>query len=453
MGGSQKSRSGSIESPRTWPPARTRCLSRLVRRWPSLMTAPATILVLTVATHAGGRIAAFCGPHKVDSYTYTVAAYKFWTPGSTAADLVPDKPAGQALLTGWCYRIWPGPPTRLTLAPIESAFLLAGAAVFGWLALRLFGPQTAVALTFFFVLAQNAYNALDTTTDGFDLNECYLSLPMLAAVFAHLTMTRPGRRGFVRGLGIGLALTIKQTAAGLLAALLIHGLIVTIGRKRWRDALVATVASAAGMAAAGLPLLASLYSRGWLWGHLHDLSERSGAHVGMMPMGLGDWHLLLSLAPALWWIALGAMAWAAGRGTRRAVPEGSRDMRTAAAQFVPIWLAAEAVILWSMTTPATHYYQQIVAPITLAAGFGISMLAQTLAPLRIRDRVAAWRWVHAGTIVLVVAAAMPLWAEVRKRAHSFSYPSEISGFQQQIETWAPGSMGLRASVLKHDAKP
>jgi hypothetical protein len=416
-----------------------------------LLSGSAVILVLTLATHTAGRIAGFCCPYEADSFNHAVEAYKFWSPGGTLADLIPDKPAGQALLTGWCYRIWPGPPSRLTLVPIESAFLLGAAGVFLWLALRLFGRRTAIALTFFSVLAYNVYNAVDLVTDGFNLNESYLALPMLTAVFAHLTIVRPWRHGFVRGLGIGLALTIKQAPIGLLAVLVVHGCVFAAIRKRWAEAAAAATASLIGMAAAIAPLTTWLWARGWLPGHWHDLTERTSTHLGVMATGLRDWHYLVPLAPALWWIALGAAGLLAAR-----LPRGPAEARPPAshareASFVLLWLAAEIIILRSMTLPASHYYQPIVAPLTLAAGFGITALARCLKSLRTRDRVLAWRWVTATTIALVVVAAMPLWAATWARARTFSYRAEVNEFRRWAATWNPGAFGL--PVLRRDVKP
>ena len=112
-----------------------------MRRLPYLISKPAILLLLAVPIHIGGRMAAFCSPNKADSFIYTIAAYRFWQPDATAADLVPDKPAGQALLTGWVYHIWPWPPSRLAMIPVESAFMLAGYAMFFALGTRLFGRQ------------------------------------------------------------------------------------------------------------------------------------------------------------------------------------------------------------------------------------------------------------------------------------------------------------------------
>ena len=97
------------------------------------------LLASAVAIHAAGRVAAFCSPFKVDSFVYSVAAYRLYDADVTIEDLVGDKPPGQALMTGWIYRVLPGPPTRLAMVPLESAFMLAGFAVFWRLAIILFG--------------------------------------------------------------------------------------------------------------------------------------------------------------------------------------------------------------------------------------------------------------------------------------------------------------------------
>ncbi len=424
-----------------------------LRRQPVIITAPVFIICATIGIHVAGRTAALCASEKVDSYIYTVAAYKFWDPQATAADLIPDKPAGQAFLTGWCYRIFPGPPTRLTLAPIESVFLLGGAGMFGWLALRLFGGRTAATMTLFLVIAHNIYNALDPTTDGFDLNESYLLWPMMTAVLAHLTIASPMRRGYLRGLGIGLALTIKQTSLGLFLALIIHGFVVVVIRGNWRDGLRSGAVSLAGLVGAWTPLILFLHLRGWLIPHFHSLGERSGTHVAMLGVAIQGWDKVWPLAPAWWWIALGLLALFASQRRYSGTDRPCSRQRLLSFGFVLLWLAAELVILVAMTKPASHYYQQIVAPVILLAGFGIDSFAREIKGTRRSDRVIAWQWVIAGTVTLAAFSVMPLLEETFKRSQRFVYQTEIDEFRQHIETWDPGSMGLGVSATKSHATP
>jgi hypothetical protein len=183
-----------------------------------MLASPAVLLTAALAVHAAGRIAAFCSPIKVDSFVYALAAYKLYDGEVTIDDLVPDKPPGQALLTGWIYRVAPGPPSRLPLIPIESAFMLAGYLMFYWLTAKWSGRRPAAVLTLCVVIAHNTYNALDNTTDGFNLGENYLLWPMMLAVYAQCMFKPVAAQGLGRGIGLGLALTIKQTAAGLLIA-------------------------------------------------------------------------------------------------------------------------------------------------------------------------------------------------------------------------------------------
>ena len=218
------------------------------------------LLLLAVLVHILGRTAAVCHPYKADSFVYATAAHKLWHGGATFADLIPDKPPGQALLTGWCYRLAPEPHTRLTLIPIESAFLLAAYAVFWLVARRLCGPGAAAALTLFFAIAHNTYNALDFSTDGLNLNECYLALPMMLAVWAHLNVESPAKRGLLRGVAIGLALSVKQSAVGLLLALMVHGFAETCLGRRAKQGATSGAMTLLGLAAAWAPVVLFLYA-------------------------------------------------------------------------------------------------------------------------------------------------------------------------------------------------
>jgi len=76
---------------------------------------PHLLLILAAGLHIAGRIAATGTTQPVDSITYAVAAYRLYTPPVSMDNLLVDKPPGQAVLTGWVYRILPGPLFRETV--------------------------------------------------------------------------------------------------------------------------------------------------------------------------------------------------------------------------------------------------------------------------------------------------------------------------------------------------
>jgi len=407
-----------------------------------VLTRPGVLLLLVVVVHVVGRVSAVCAPSKFDSFVYAVTAYRFYDPQSSFSDLVPDKPAGQALLTGWCYKADPGPPTRLTLIPIESAFLLSGYLVFWRLALRLFGRSPAALMTLLLAVAVNTYNTLDTTVAGLNVNENYLLAPMLMAVYAHLLVGRPGWRGFLRGFGVGLALTIKQTALGLLAVFMIHGLVEAVRHRRHGEELRSAVWTVVGMVTAWAPLVVVLYARGWLVGHLHDLAHLSGGHVAIMPLSVPPFFKLAPLAAVVGWIIVGLFVWPSGAPDGRRPDEhvGACRDRTAVVSFAWLWLVVELAVLWSMTKPSAHYYQQVVAPAVLLAGLGMSRLACAVRTLRWRDRLRVCRWAGVLTAVLMLFAVMPLAATISRRAHTFSYEIEVRAFAEWRATWSARSL-------------
>jgi len=410
-----------------------------------VLTRPGVLLLLIVGVHVVGRVGAVCAPSKFDSFVYAVSAYRFYDPQSSFSDLVPDKPAGQALLTGWCYKVGPGPPTRLTLIPIESAFLLSGYLLFWLLALRLFGRAPAAVLTLLLAVAFNTYNTLDITVAGLNVNENYLLAPGLIAVYAHLLVGRPGWRGFLRGFGVGLSLTIKQTALGLLAVFVIHGLIEAVRHRRHGEGLRSAAWTLVGMVTAWAPLVVVLSSRGWLVGHLRDLAHLSGGHITLMPLSVPPFFKLAPLAAVIWWIIVGMFAWRSGApdGGRPDDSIGERGAcrdRPAVVSFAWLWLVVELAVLWSMTKPSAHYCQQVVAPAVLLAGLGMSGLACAVRTLRWRERLRVWRWAGVLTAVLMLFAVMPLVATISRRVHTFSYETEARVFAEWRATWSVRSL-------------
>ncbi|MBI4578978.1 MAG: glycosyltransferase family 39 protein [Planctomycetes bacterium] len=394
------------------------------------------MLAVVLVVHVAGRLATVGAGDKVDSLTYSLAAHRFWQPDATIDDLVPDKPPGQALLTGWCFRVMPGPASRLTVVPIESTFLLAAYAVFYLLGRRLFGPRQAGMLTVLFALMQNTYAAIDYTTDGFNLNENYLALPMLLAVLAHTSDVEPLRRGILRGLGLGVALSIKQTAVGLLAVLIAHDVY------RWwtgceRRLPQVWAATAVGLIGGLAPVLIVLAWRGWLAAHAADVVHLSAPRIGGRGMGLPELAKIWPLVPAAWWIAVALLL--RSDGSRRAPgPRESHSSATGDATSVGMlagmWLVAETVIVWSMKIPAAHYYQQLAAPACLLAGVGVGATIEAIRGLGPKARWAAWRWVAATAAVLTFAAALPLASLASVRGRRIEPALEVRLFEEALRT-------------------
>jgi len=403
-----------------------------LRAWPDRLVSPGVLLAAIVVVHAGGRIAAVCSPHKIDSFYYAVSAYRFWQSDADYADLVPDKPAGQALLTGWCFRLWPGRPSRLVLIPIESVFLLGAYAAFGLLVARLAGRQLALGFAFLFAAAQNLYNSLDSVTDGFNLNENYALLPMLLAVLAHLTVQKPVGRAILRGAAIGLALTIKQTSMGLLGLLAVHGGARALRRGGIRDGARAAALSLLGMAAAWTPLVLVLAGRGWTAGHLRDVTglvaRQTAAPVWRWPAG----HKLWPLAPMAWCCALGLAA-ARGTGRHRATVLAAAFPARSVVGFAGAWLAIELLIVAAMSKPALHYYQLLVSPACLLAGLGMAGFRNRLRHAVPQQETGLWGWAVAGAACLAAGAVLPLAAEASKRLTLWDPQAEAREFAGRLQ--------------------
>jgi len=414
-------------------------VSRRALRLPRVFARPAFVLAAALAIHAMGRVSATCAPSRFDSFVYSVAAYRFYDPQATAADLVPDKPAGQPCLTGWMYRVMPAPPSRLTLLPLDSAFLLAGYALF-WLLARGLADRTAAAAgMLFLVLGINAYNTLYEDVAGLNVNEIYLLAPMLLAVWAHLAVQRPAWRGLLRGVGLGLALSVKQSAVGLAVVLVVCGLLRAAEEGRVRDIWRGVAWSAFGMAVVWVPPAVLLYVRGWLGPHLADLASRSGEYVELAwPRG---WHgyRFAPVAATAWWAIVGLVL-----GTSCRTPTESRGRQLPlehdAARLAWLWLAVEVTLLWLMTRRSGHYHQQVVAPAALLAVIGMARMARLTAFMSLRQRLRARYLAACVTVVLVLVALMPFTAEIWRRVPGFSYDEEVRTFAAWLADWSPRSL-------------
>lgn len=408
-----------------------RRLERLTRR----LDWPPALLLAALVIHVLGRLAALCMPIRLDSLYHAVSAYKFWEGSLQLADLIPDKPGGQALLTGWSYRVFPGPPSRLTLIPIESACMLAGYCVLYLLIRRLFGSRIGAACTLFAVIAHNALNALESVTDGFTLGENYLILPVAIAAWAHLTVPGPTRRGVARGLAIGLGLTIKQAAMIPLVVMFADTLAC---RRRPKEFAAEWAASAVGILIAVFPLGIVLCVSGTLDAHIRQLIASTPRHVGTRDLGV-QWHDLVPLVPMAAWYVLGLVAgvFAISTSSRRPEVPPLRPVRSIAL-FAAAWLALELLAVSRLRIPASHYYQQLVTPASLLAGVGMHVFGQALARLPLRARTRAYRSAVAISMLAVALAALPLLAAFSTRLHRFSARDEAAVFQEWLATWSPG---------------
>ncbi len=392
------------------------------------------------AAHVLARVSAICTSANYDSLTYAVAAWQFYSPDALAADLVADKPAGQALLTGWCYRLWPGSPSRLALVPIESAFLLAGYAAFWHLARRLHGSRVASLQLAMLVLAFNAYNTLDDSTAGFNVNENYLLLPALVAVLAHLAMPDRRRRALVRGLGLGLALSVKQTAVGLLVALLVHGAIRAWRSGRRREAVWSAAWTGAGLLLAVSPLVVVLAARNWLAPHLYGLACLSGGHLQPPRLGLPPWIRVVPLVPIAWWLLVGAAArWGEGSADRSEQTDSSPEItgHSDAGSFLWIWLTMEVAVLTMLNRHSAHYYQPLVVPAALLTGTGLAWVVRSARSLPPVQRARVVHWSVLITLALAMPAVMSFAVEIQRRWVGYDITREAGEFARRLADGSP----------------
>ncbi len=395
-----------------------------------------------------------CHSFKVDSYTHAVFAYKVWYEGAAFDDLIPDKPAGYALLTGWSFYLHPGAPTRLALVPIESASLIAAYIVFWRLARRFFDPRLSATLTLFLAIAHNAYNVLDFVTDGFNLQEAYLAPLMLLGAIAHLTVRRPLWAGLLCGLGLGAATSIKQSAVTLLAVCFIHEVWRSRQRGGLKTALVPCAGMAIGVIAGWIPALGYVAAKGWLVPHLSNLAAFSGGHMWPTELRFPPWYNVSPLLPAAWWVLLGLLGAKWGlpieeKGTKARRHEGTEAMSDEAAIgdsvpsavdpwpfpwfFFLLWGAVEIAMVWSMFKPASHYYQQLVAPIVMVSGQCFACGCAAVNRLALDDALRVRRWIAVATATLVVIAAAPVLAEFSRRIHTFDYQEEVEEFAVRLQ--------------------
>lgn len=422
---------------------------RSARGWAVLL------LLSACAFHLAGRTAAFCCPWKSDSYLYGASAYQVWQSDATIDALVPNKPVGQALITGWVYHVWPWPPSRLTLAPIESAWMIAGFVTFWLLARRLLASRIADIVAVVLVLATNMCNALSATTDGFNVQDNYLAWPVLIAVLAHLTVSAPVRRGIIRGIGLALALSIKQSALGVAGIICVHGLVTVCVRRTFREGMIAGACTVVGGLLVWTPIVLFLYWRGWLWPHIGDLLWLSPRNVALAGHPALTLHKFWPLAPAMWWIVLGTLIAVGARVGRSGGGRSSRDDRIADQPnqaddlpvpasghvlFIAAWAAGEIAIVGVLIAPAWYYYQMIAPPVVLLGGMCLTLAIRRIESANGRERSTALRWMGISTGLVVLLVATPLIGMARARAVSFDHQTEIRALEQWQQRHIPHDM-------------
>lgn len=388
------------------------------------------LLLLAFCIHVLGRAAALSGTGEFDSFLYSVAARQAWQPQASVDVLVSDKPAGQAVLTGWCYRLWPGRPSRLVLVPIESVFLLGGLAAVYLIGTRFSAATPAAAAAVVWALAVGRY----TLDDGFNLNECYAAGAVLLAVAAHLSIRRAGLRGLARGAAFGLALTIKQSAAAAIAACVIDGLIRHARDRQGKQAAASIAGSIIGLALGAAPVALFLASRGWLGSHLHDLGRYSGLHAGRPFSLLPNLQTLAPLWIVGWWTA---MALAVGRTAKAG---GTSSTTTAnphrpGVAFLPIWFVLELGTATAMLQPRLHYFIMVAGPACLLGTVALSAWWRAVQGSSAKHRRTATVWMITGSALLVAWTLLPLASTLGARGELLHPRIEAQRFARWLEHW------------------
>lgn len=406
------------------PPTRRRSKFRAV-------AAIALALVAILGIHAAGRVASFCSPHRVDSLTYAVAAHRFWQPAPGAAAVVPDKPPGQAVLTGWVFRVVSGEPSRTTLIAVESGAMLAAYALFAVVTFRLAGGAAAVVATIGLVIGFNYYNAFDSTTDGFNLAENYLAAPVVLAVAGHLCVRSAGVGGVLTGVGLGLALAIKQTALAVTAAVVVHSFYDAIVTRSVRARGVRLEWTLFGVIVAWLPIVVALQQRGLLERQVRGLLEHSRAHVALHAPSWPTAAMVAPLLPLLLWILVGGAASLTRRAPLGSV-EPSSSIQTSPLAFAVIWCACEAAMASLMTKPAEHYLQLVVLPAALLAAFGVRATQRSLELSRRPQRLRARACLGIVAVCIAVSAATPILSMARRNGPTFDSGRERMLFDDAL---------------------
>lgn len=388
-------------------------------------------LALLIVVHVGGRITAIGGPGRFDSTLYAVAADRLWSPDASPDHLIPDKPPGQSILTGWCFRVAPGDASRLVLVPIESAFLLGSMLLLFALGTRLWGAALAGPVALIACIAHQAYQS----TDGFNLNESYLALPALAAVAAYLLIERPELRGLTCGIAIALALSIKQSAAAVALAIALHAAFTTLRSRDWTSSLRMAAGAIAGIALVWGPMAAWLAHKGLLKPALAAFTAHAGQHLGVIDAPPST-AVLLPLAALAWLTLAGSilLRTTAPRGRRKRDPLHDAQILSA------VWLALELGVIFLLPRASPHYWQQVVSPLALLAGTTWAMLAARVSASTRRAMQPALRSIEAVTLALALGAAAGFLPNLPQRWRSISLAAEQRQYAAARAASSPRSL-------------
>lgn len=388
-------------------------------------------LALLIVVHVGGRITAIGGPGRFDSTLYAVAADRLWSPDASPDHLIPDKPPGQSILTGWCFRVAPGDASRLVLVPIESAFLLGAILLLFALGTRLWGAALAGPIALIACIAHQAYQS----TDGFNLNESYLALPALAAVAACLLIERPELRGLTCGIAVAVALSIKQSAAAVTLAIALHAAFTLLRSRDWPAALRTAAGAIAGVALVWGPMALRLANKGLLKAALAALTAHAGQHLGVIDAPPSA-AILVPLA-ALAWLALAGLLL-----LRTTPPRGrrKRDPLQDALTLSAAWFALELGVIFLLPRASPHYWQQVVSPLALLAGTSWATLAARVPASTRRAMQPALRGIEAVTLALALAAAAGFLPNLPQRWRAISLTAEQRQYAAARAASSPRSL-------------
>jgi hypothetical protein len=315
-----------------------------------------------VAIHVVGRVGAYCSPIRGDSYLYGAVGYRIALGDRMYAEVSDVKPPIVYWLYAASYTVLP--PGRLSMAPVDTlASGLGYWAVFAF-ARRLYGTGVGMIVTTAFAMAANAFCVLDFATGGFGLSEGYMILPAAMAAHSYARGLDSGRLAtwVVCGVWLGLELMVKQSAAALVVAILLHG-VWSLRRGGFRE-----MGRFVGGVALGGGMVGVAFACVFAWqGTLRDAVSAMGPAAVRMtrletgfPAGLDD---VTPLWGPIGWTVLGGALLALG--SRRGVgsPGSWRDT-----SLLVVWLVMECLTLVVAPLRSYHYYVIACLPLVLLSG-------------------------------------------------------------------------------------
>lgn len=291
--------------------------------------------------------------------------------GRLYVDAVDRKPPGVFYIYHWLFELTGSralwiPRLAAVVAHTATAFLV-------WLmARRRFDARTAVLVGVLAALASATVTPGDAQTAEFEV----FMMPFIAGAM----LLADQRRAFGSGLALGAATMMKQTAAVTLLPLVFVFLRLRAGR--WTGLVKLAVGAAIPLA-----VCAVLFDvdRFWFW-------VFGGANSSYLDVGSGGAGLVfnrfLSMTAAVLALNLAALGLAA---------VALRVWRTDLDLW--LWLLSAAIGVVSGTRFFGHYYWQIMPPLCLLAGRGITLLPRRIGALG----VGLAAFTAAGAAIVVVA--------------------------------------------------